>query len=155
MAEAIGKRVRGALYVHRSALALLAPSPRDAVEKAASLAEPAQWNVARIEADDIIGLLYYSDFERDAFPALRFAARIDLASGGVKRTDYSASRNPLILHRKEQLVAPDFPGRGAWSALTSRLANLGLFRAPHLIGRRDAWTAMLAAERLDAQGAPL
>jgi DNA phosphorothioation-associated putative methyltransferase len=139
----IGKRVRGALYVHRDGIALLAATHAQQLAHAVDLAGPAAWNVARLEPS-VIALLCYDDFDADPFPALRASTRVDLASGQVATRDFSGAQNPLILHRKEQLVAPDHPHADDWRALTLALEARGLFREPHLIGRRDAWRHRLA-----------
>ncbi|WP_296614610.1 hypothetical protein [Sphingomonas sp.] len=152
--SAVGKRVRGALYVHVSALGRLPPSEKVLVERASRLAEEFEWSVARIESGDIVGLLDYPLFDTEAFPALARAALIDIGARSVRYTDYQRSLNPLILHRKELLVADSYPGRERWAELTADLERLGLFRDHNRIGRRNAWLAMLASARRDPQGQP-
>lgn len=148
----IGKRVRGARYVHVSALGTLEPGQRRQIESAREIVPDFHWNVARIEEGGTVGLLDYRDFDTEAFPVLAMAARVDLKAGAARITDYRRSRNPLILHRKELLVADDYPGRGQWAALSERLGRLGLFSKPHRIGRRDTWLTLLGEARLDPQG---
>lgn len=139
----VGKRVRDALYVHRSAVPLLAAAPRERLEQALAAAGDRCWNVARVEPE-VVGLLLYPDFDEVAFPGLAASIRVDLTSGSITGRSFEGSANPLILHRKELLVAPDHPQAQAWTALTAALEALGLFRDPHLIGRRTAWTKRLA-----------
>lgn len=152
---AVGKRVRGARYVHASAIGRLPPAEQALVERASWIAEGFTWNVARIGPGVIVGLLDYPDFDRDAFPALARAASIDVGARRARYTDYDKSANPLILHRKELMVGDDHPERDCWTALTTELEALGLFGDPNRIGRRTAWSAMLAGAQRDAQGKPL
>jgi DNA phosphorothioation-associated putative methyltransferase len=146
----VGKRVRAALYVHRAALSRLTPEQQATVTRAATqTVRP--WNVARLEPT-VVGLLLYEDFATEAFPALLASTRVDLATGSVSHREFANTANPLILHRKEQLVAPDMPGLEAWIALTSALEALGCFKDPHLIGRRRAWSARLADACVRVEG---
>lgn len=151
-AHAIGKRVRGALYIHRSATTDLPAAKRELTERASRLVEDFSWNVARIDPGDIVGLLDYPAFDSDAFPALARAALVDVSARSVRFSNYQRSPNPLILHRKEWLVRADHPKRAAWAALTAELEHLGLFRDWNRIGRREAWNTMLADAGRDAQG---
>lgn len=150
----IGKSVRGALYVHADAVPLLAPDQRRRVAEADERAAGFQWNVVRLERDGAIGLLDYPDFEREAFPRLAAAARVDPASPAVRITRYSGSANPLILHRKELLVPPDHAERAEWAALTASLEARSLFAETKRIGRRAAWTELLRTAGLDEKGRP-
>lgn len=154
MAAGVGKRVRGDLYIHRSALEALDPGQRKAIEEADARAGCPPWNVARL-GKEAVGLLYYADFEADAFPRLVAATRVDRATLKIGRIAYGDSLNPLILHRKELLLLRDDPRRPAWAELTARLERLGLFQDRNRIGRLTAWRAILAAAGLDGQGQPV
>lgn len=147
----LGKRVRGALYLHRSAISALAPAQQQVLQHALDLAGDVDWNVVRLEPR-VIGLLLYEDFESAAFPALLASTRVDLVNGDVGHRDFASAENPLILHRKEQLVAPETPGVETWRCLTAELEHLGCFKDPHLIGRRQAWAARLAAAGVRVEG---
>ena len=140
----VGKRVREALYVHASATGGL-PTPLKArLDAAIRQAGSVRWNVARIERQ-VVGLLLYADFECDPFPALVASTRIDLSSARTSSRKFAGVENPLILHRKELLVSLNHPNATAWAALTKTLEERGLFKDPHLIGRRRAWSERLAA----------
>jgi hypothetical protein len=58
-------------------------------------------------ADYAISFLDYPDFLSVAHPELKEAIRIQLATGSVKRIDFSTHANPPILHRKESFLPPD------------------------------------------------
>ena len=139
-----GKRVRGATYHHRSATHLLTPPQTDCVERAQQLAPDAKWNVVRLEPD-IIAFLEYEDFDQAAFPALLGSCRVNLIEGTNRTRRYDPTGNPLLLHRKELTLDPADPRVATWSALTRDLVARGLFKNPHLIGRRLQWEERLAA----------
>lgn len=147
-----GKKVRGALYIHRQAIGLLSDADGARLARACSIAgaERIDWNVARIEAE-VVALLDYADFREDPFPALRGSARIDLVTGAIVQRAFAVTDNPLILHRKELLIDPLDPAIAEWTALTADLESRDLFRDNHLIGRRRPWAERLASAgvRLD------
>lgn len=147
----VGKRVRGALYVHRCAITHLPEGMYEPLRRALALAPAAKWNVARIERA-VIGLLAYEDFEAAAFPVLLGATRVDLVSGRISNTDYSRSENPLILHRKELLVGEDHARFATWTAMTKTLDQGGLFADNHLIGRHRGWLERLRQAGLCVSG---
>jgi hypothetical protein len=146
----VGKRVRGALYIHRSAAHLLSNTDQKRIQRAADHSQT-EWNVARMEAQHL-GLLSYADFFACPFPPLRQSVRVDLSSGAVVQRSYVESQNPLILHRKEQLLVANDPHTEEWTALTAALEAQGLFRDSHLIGRRIAWDRRLAAAGVRVEG---
>lgn len=138
-----GKRVRNALYIHRSAILGLDPAHQRQLSTAAAALPDLSWNVARLTSDHT-GLMIYEDLAEAAFPALLEAWRVDHPAGAVSGRSYRRSSNPLILHRKELLVDDATVDRTKWAELTQALESAGLFAQPHLIGRRRAWESRLA-----------
>lgn len=143
----VGKRIRGAIYVHRSALDQLSDDYVQLLSQAQGIAPHANWNVVRFEAN-VVGLLLYEEFETVAFPALLYSVKIDLETGSAKATDHRRSANPLILHRKELLVSSSHERVARWTATTEHLVELGMFVDSHLIGRRHQWDQRLATAGL-------
>jgi hypothetical protein len=143
-AHAVGKKVGGALYVHREALSLIGDD-RQRVAEAVRIAPAAEWNVAKLEKASV-SLLRYEPFDVD-FPALLHSTRVDLKTGAVTSTDYASRANPPILHRKELLLPPDDPRLPKFRALTAAAEDHGLFAESNKIGTRGAWQA-----RIDAAG---
>jgi hypothetical protein len=141
--EVIGKRVRGSLYIHRDAVSSLPSAYLDTLARTLKVVGRCEWNVVRFEPDTV-GLLLYESFDEVAFPALLASTRVDIASERFISRSYAGAANPLILHRKELLIAPSDNRVCAWAALTDALKVRGLFRDPHLIGRRQAWENRLA-----------
>lgn len=148
---AVGKLVRGALYVHREAVSALRVNQKEKVALATSLATGARWNVVRI-AGDVVALLEYQDFDTAAFPRLLASVRINLASGEKTVTDFRLSVNPPILHRKEQLLNRQDAQTARWRETTRRLVDMGLFKDSGAIGRQKAWVARLEAAGLTIIG---
>lgn len=148
---AVGKLVRGALYIHRDAIGALAKDMRSMIDEAVGIASVARWNVARIEKH-VVALLEYEDFDAAAFPRLVSSTRVNVATGQRALTDFSRSANPLILHRKEQLLKASDPRVRRWAETTRMLVEKGLFRDSHAIGRQRAWTERLARAGLAAVG---
>ena len=140
----VGKRVRDALYVHAGAVEELPDGLRARLSVALDLAGQVSWNVARLEPS-VVGFLLYSDFETDPFPPLVASTRVELDPPRVTSRSFANATNPLILHRKELLMSRQHPNGTAWAVLTAALESRGLFRDPHLIGRRKAWMSRLAA----------
>ena len=147
----IGKRVRDALYVHRSVIAHLDPVRAARLQAALAIAGETDWNVVRLESQ-AVGLLRYRDFDLAAFPELVASIRVDLGTGQTTVRNFACSDNPLILHRKEQLVGPDHVDATYWASLTAQLEARGLFRQPHLIGRKNAWNQRLVAAGVRVEG---
>lgn len=149
--NAPGKRVGGAVYLHASALQELETELLPVLDRAkASIPKGFDWSVVKfdLKSGTRVSFLDYEDFDQSAFPALRASCTIDLTSGLSSVRKYSLE-NPPILHRKELLLASDDPKRIAFSALTKRLEELGLFKNMHKMGHRRAWEEALKVSGAD------
>jgi len=142
----VGKWVGGRLYVHRLALPWLEASLVDLVSAAlAACPAAAGANVLKIdEAAQIVSALEYPDFFGIPFPVLLQAWHIRIHDGRVSYRSYAESGNPPILHRKELLLPPDYPGREEFAALTGQAEALGFFEYSHLIGFSNAWESRIS-----------
>lgn len=151
--QAVGKRVRGSLYVHRDAVAHLPAFLHTRVRDAAAHPDATAWSVARLDdaAPDAVTLLDYEPFGQAAFPALRRSHRV-MPDGTVTIRRFGAE-NPPILHRKELMLAPEDPRRPGFAALTAMLEAKGLFRDMARRGRRQPWNAALLDAGLRIAGA--
>ncbi len=142
----VGKRLPNALYVHEQSLELLAPALR--VYEGC-----ARWLVGDVEDATIIKLatdkpkvsyLSYPTFDTDPHPALAVATYVRIRDLEVDSRSYINSDNPPILHRKEEFVAEDYPGRAKFARLTAQEERFGLLGSDaRLIGNAHAWTARL------------
>ncbi|MVW64161.1 DNA phosphorothioation-associated putative methyltransferase [Massilia sp. NEAU-DD11] len=153
---AVGKRVADHVYGHVAALGCWPNALRARIEQAAALARVTSglhFNVVKMHAlGEQLSLLAYDDFDDAPFPTLNKSWRINLATGTVVYRDYTDSRNPPILHRKELLLPPDDPRIPSYAALTQIAEALGLFDDPSRIGFREQWLTRIATQGYALQG---
>ncbi len=107
-ALSLGKRLPDATYLHKSALPLVSVELDEFTSAlAAEYAVGHDWNIAKYFRRDFkVSLLSYPTFLDESYPALTGSVTIDLVRKKARKTDYSKSDNPPILHRKETLIAP-------------------------------------------------
>src|SRR5690348_4340998 len=91
-----GKRLPTASYVFRDGQTSFGKELDVLVAKLVStFAIDASFNLVKFRLDEIkVSFLAYPDFFDDPHPALNRALTIDLATGKVRPTDYSAHSNP-------------------------------------------------------------
>ena len=158
----IGKLLPDSLYVHRSALSALDPVLQEYERQARQLlGDSFAFTLVKFhwvrgtngERNQVkISYLFYPDFDADPHPALHTSIQVDLATGQVTLRDYSQSANPPILHRKETLVAPDYPLYAVFAELTRQEEQLGLLSHPLFIGTRQNWQLRLQEYGVSIQG---
>lgn len=148
----IGKRVFDDLYIHLSASECIEQDEHRVALRQALQLIPVDGgiapNVAKLNIKTgRLSLLAYNNFETEPFPRLlaswSFAA--GLAAPPIYRT-YESSLNPPILHRKELLVPPSYPGRDKWVQLTGTAEALGLFDDTGTIGFRQNWDRLIRSK---------
>ena len=144
----IGKRVFDDLYLHVSAIETLQEEAHQALISAAFKCIPEEKssaiNVVKLNLrSGRISLLEYEPFEESAFPTLLGGWVIEPSSETPTYRTYRTSLNPPILHRKELLVAPNYPGREEWQRLTAEAEELGLFDNTRTIGFRKNWLQLI------------
>jgi hypothetical protein len=81
-------------------------------------------------------------------PALISSVRVDLRTLDIKHRDFTDSRNPPILHRKELLVPSDYPGREDFQVLSEHEETHGLYDATNMIGLKEPWERLLESKGL-------
>jgi len=141
----IGKVTGNALYFHRSALERQPPLLRIYEGCGRALAgEHEEANLIKLHRGKfVVSYLAYPDFDRDPHPALVGSLTVRLRARRMDWRDFTESKNPPILHRKELFVAADYPGREKFARLTAQEERWGLYDHPELIGRRAYWQALL------------
>jgi DNA phosphorothioation-associated putative methyltransferase len=147
----IGKLLPEALYVHMSALPLLAPELQALEHQARSLTPPVD-NATLVKFNlhkPQIAYLVYPEFDTDPHPALQGSTQVNLDTMTVSQRDYSTTDNPPILHRKDAFVAPDYPGYPEFAWLTRQEETLGLLDHARGIGFRHAWEQRLRHRHLE------
>ena len=153
-ASEIGKQLNGAIAVHISAIEKLPPLLR-LYEGCASR------NFYRLENANIIKLYYnkpkitylvYPEFDTQAHPALQATMEVDLHNLSVTYHDISDETNPLILHQKDTLVAPDYPSYQKFVRLTKKEQKSGLLENKDAIRRLHGWLRCLKQHEIKIEG---
>ncbi|MEM8830993.1 MAG: DNA phosphorothioation-associated putative methyltransferase [Cyanobacteria bacterium P01_G01_bin.19] len=150
----IGKHLNNAIAVHVSALEKLPPLLR-LYEGCASR------NFYRLENANIIKLYYnkpkitylvYPEFDTLAHPTLQATMEVDLHNLSVTYHDISDETNPLILHQKDALVAPDYPSYKQFVRLTKKEQRSGLLENRDAIRRLHGWLRCLREHEVKIEG---
>ena len=150
-----GKKIKGALYIHKDSVPLLNEKQKDRLEKALAIVDPTtEYNVVKIEKGSV-SLLAYEDFEAHAFPALKYSTHVDLNNETFKEIDFAKRENPPILHRKELLLPPHHPKIPEYLAITRLAESKNLFAEPTKIGFKQKWFDLLDSANLKVTGPKL
>lgn len=151
---AVGKVLPDAVYIHMNALRQVSPVLQLYEGCARALVgEVAEANVLKLNRGArSVSYLSYPDFDRSPHPTLAFSMRVDLRTFVVKFRDYRSAPNPPLLHRKDALVAPDYPGYEKFLRLTQQEERHGLLDAASSIGTLAAWQVRLAEKGLRLSG---
>ena len=142
----VGKALPKALYIHRHALTQEAPGLSEFIEQQANCAglNGDDWNIARLHKDIFkVTLLNYPGFYEDAYPALHSSTGIDLENCKSKTSDFSRSKNPPILHRKEHMVLSSDPDYGDFCEITREGEDAGLYENTRIIGFKQGWETLI------------
>ncbi len=150
----VGKLLPGALYVHWSALSALDPLLQTYEQAARQIVTvPEALTLIKFSLEKpSISYLCYPDFDSDPHPALQSSIQVNLQTQEVSHRDYSNSKNPFILHRKETFVTPDYPYYQQFAALTRQEEAAGLLDNPRTIGTRLGWEQRLNQVQVTVQG---
>ena len=103
-----------------------------------------EFNVVKLNQRSRISFLRYENFD-NPFPTLLAALSCDLARRSARHIDFTARRNPPILHRKELLLPEEDPRVAEATRITAHLERQGAFSNPTTIGTRDGWQRQLLA----------
>ena len=148
----IGKRLPSDFYLHRSAEVSLPALLRVLLFAARQIVGEIDYNVLKIAMDGRkVSFLNYRDFDQEAHPSLLHSVRVHLPIATYSIRDFSASENPPILHRKETLVDPSYPGYGIFAELTRQEEAIGLLSQAD-IGFLSQWQSLLAKNELQIVG---
>lgn len=152
LAAPVGKRLPSDIYLHRSAEESLPPLLRVLLFAACQVVGNVEYNIVKIDVDGRkASFLNYKDFDKEAHPVLLHSVRVHLPTATYAIRDYSSSVNPPILHRKEALVDPLYPGYTTFAELTRQEEESGLLSQAN-IGFRDTWQHLLAGNDLEIVG---
>ena len=143
----IGKQLPDSIYVHKSQLKQLPKTLEALAIKAAEAfkIKPAHWNIVKFQKRDFkLSYLNYPDFDKYAYPALKKSYVVDLTKYGMKPSDYSKSKNPPILHRKETFVADNYKHAGLFREITTEGEAIGLYENVRSIGFQNNWERLIS-----------
>jgi len=153
-ASSVGKQTPTAVYVHAAGLGHLEPVLRVYEGCARSfLGVVEDTNVYKLHrVKSQVSYLSYPTFDKDPHPAAHDTVVANLDEFRVFYRNYSESDNPPILHRKEDLVPPDYPGRDKFARLTAQEERAGLFEDTDVIGFRRHWEEILEDRGVELRG---
>ena len=145
----IGKKLPDSIYVHVSALSQLP-------ERLAMYVigtndkfniDENSWNIIKFyKKDHKIAFLHYPTFEDDSYPALKQSQLVDLEKSSIRVSDYSKSKNPPILHRKETFVSETYPLATLFKEITSEGEAIGLYEKTNRIGFKNNWERLIKSK---------
>lgn len=148
----VGKKLPDSLYIHRTAEEQLPPLLRLMILAARQIVGELDYDLIKIALDGKkLSFLSYPEFEDNAHPSLAYSVRVFLptASYGIK--NFSESKNPPILHRKETFVDIFHPRYAEFAALSSKEEALGLLGRTD-IGTRQGWNNALDEKGIRIEG---
>ena len=143
----IGKCLPDSIYVHKSAISHVPPKLIEITLKLSdSFNIPDEsWNIVKFYKRDFkITFLNYPGFEKESYPTLHSSYTIDILKNKVRKTDYSTSDNPPILHRKETFVAENYPLYDSFKVITREGEKVGLYLNTRNIGFRKSWNRLIS-----------
>ena len=151
----VGKKLPGALYVHRCIESRLPGDVLQLIERTKELAglDLVDYDVVKVSADGArVSLLAYPEFFSDGFPVLRQSWSLSRSEGQVHHRDYRDHWNPPVLHRKELLLGENHERLGEFALLTRSAEELGLFEDPSSIGLLLQWRETLRSHGVCCEG---
>jgi DNA phosphorothioation-associated putative methyltransferase len=150
----VGKLTPSALYVHESALSGLPPVLRiyEGCARAFIGAVEGATIIKLHRHNPQVSYLAYPDFDSDPHPRLHSSLFVALQTFRVEIRNFSNSKNPPLLHRKEEFVAANYPYREKFSRLTAQEERYELYASPERIGTQDGWNQVLRERGVSLRG---
>lgn len=139
-----GKKLPGAIYLHRSVFEQEAPElARWVADKVKALGQEVQWTVIKLQTNGFgVSLLNYPEFYENSYPELESSFNIDFDQNRYKHNRFTNS-NPPILHRKETMIAPADPYYEEFCTITREGEDAGLYENSKIIGFKQTWEALI------------
>jgi len=149
-----GKKLRDAIYYHWPSLKQYNKEIKKFVDSILIKSHiTSDFNVIKFKLiEKKISLLEYPKFYSLPHPELRSSIAINLVTGKIREINYTKSRNPPILHRKETLLGPDNPLIRKYTKLTQSEEKEGLYQKGTVIGFKQNWERMLNDKGLSYKG---
>jgi DNA phosphorothioation-associated putative methyltransferase len=152
--SAVGKLLPDSLYVHRSALDDLGPLLRVYEGCArAYIGEIEGANLVKLHRHSgKVSYLVYPGFEIDPHPPWVRSVKLSLRTRELDSYDYTGSKNPPVLHRKETFLRPDHPLYEKFARLSRQEEKHGLLDDSARIGTREGWNQRLQEKGVTVKG---
>lgn len=143
----IGKKLPDANYLHKAGFCEIAPELAlfiHAVANALKINEN-EWHIVKLNKNEFkLSLLCYPTFFDESYPALTQSVTVDLTKLSHRVTQYQASDNPPILHRKEMMIPSSHEAYEMFKAVTQEGENAGLYDNSRMIGFKQSWEKIIA-----------
>jgi DNA phosphorothioation-associated putative methyltransferase len=146
---ALGKKLPDSIYIHESAIFHLPEALVSLVIKSADQfgLDDDSWNILKFYRKDFkIAYLNYPAFEEDSYPSLHHSQIVDLHKQTYRKSDYSKSDNPPILHRKETFVTDTYPLKSLFEQITAEGEAIGLYEKTSRIGFKKNWERLIQSK---------
>lgn len=152
-----GKQLPQACYLHIDAVRALQNLLSEFVLGLAKQHEltSRSWNICKLHKKDFkLSLLHYPDFNNYPYPALKKSFIIDVHADSLRKSDYSKSENPPILHRRETFFLSTQTGNEHYAEFTKQGEELGLYENARSIGLKQQWERLIKRKgyKLDERG---
>ena len=141
-----GKRLPASIYLHKDALPDIDAAIVDLIQTTTKefSVKPKDWNLVKLYRRDLkVSLLSYPDFYNYPYPVLKKSITIDLTMGTARKTNYSKSSNPPILHRRETFFVKASQKIEEYSEFTKEGEAIGLYENKRKIGFKENWKKLI------------
>ncbi len=142
----VGKNLPNAIYLHESALKEVPYPLLEFLQEAIAILklDKATWNIIKFSKKEFkFSLLNYPDFFTDSYPVLKRSYTIDLNKFSYRKVNYSKSKNPPILHRKETFLLQNHPAVPKFQEITKEGEEAGLYENSRTIGFKKTWESLI------------
>lgn len=142
-----GKQLPDSVYVHESAITSVPTQLAKVILKIANALKipDDDWNILKFYKRDYkVAFLSYPAFENESYPSLKHSYTVDLAKLSMRKSDYSESENPPILHRKETFVDESYPLVTLFKEITEEGELAGLYEHTRIIGFKKNWERLIS-----------
>ncbi len=145
----MGKSLPDSIYVHESSFGELPENLASLVLQTADhfKIKDGSWNIIKFYKKDFkITFLNYPDFEDESYPELKNSQIVDLEKQTTRKSNYSKSKNPPILHRKETFVIKSYPLTPLFKEITAEGEAIGLYEKTSRIGFKQNWEKLIKSK---------
>lgn len=145
----VGKKLPDSIYIHESVLSDIPNELASLVLNTIDLfdIDESSWNILKFYKKDYkIAYLNYPEFENDSYPQLNLSQIVDLQKQTIRKSDYSKSDNPPILHRKETFVNGNYPLKELFEEITAEGEAIGLYENTSRIGFKNNWNRLIKSK---------